>query len=200
MRRIRLLGTRGLWRLAAAGLLALVVQACSSAEQTSSTTTTPPPAGFAVWDQPKPVPEVSFVDGAGQPRSLADFEGKVVLLNLWATWCGPCREEMPSLDRLQAQLGSPDFEVVALSLDQAGEQVVRDFYREIGIQHLALYIDQTAQAGAALNALGIPTTLLLDRQGREVGRKLGAAEWDSPEVVAYLSEVIEQNEGQSDES
>ncbi|UVJ41976.1 TlpA family protein disulfide reductase [Pseudomonas sp. LS1212] len=97
---------------------------------------------------------------------------------------------MPTLDRLQAQLGGADFQVLALSIDDAGTEVVRDFYREIGIQHLKLYIDNSGQAIQTLNAFGLPITLLLDRQGREVGRKLGAAEWDSPEVIEYLREVI----------
>lgn len=175
-------------RLVITGLITLVLQAGSQgAEQAAETSTR---AGLTIWPEPKPVPEVKFVDGEGSPHTLADFKGKVVLLNVWATWCGPCRQEMPTLDRLQAQLGGADFQVLALSIDDAGTEVVRDFYREIGIQHLKLYIDDSAQAIQSLNAFGLPITLLLDRQGREVGRKLGAAEWDSPEVIEYLREVI----------
>ncbi|RJG14226.1 TlpA family protein disulfide reductase [Pseudomonas cavernicola] len=175
-------------RLVITGLITLVLQAGSQgAEQAAETSTR---AGLTIWPEPKPVPEVKFVDGEGSPHTLTDFKGKVVLLNVWATWCGPCRQEMPTLDRLQAQLGGADFQVLALSIDDAGTEVVRDFYREIGIQHLKLYIDDSAQAIQSLNAFGLPITLLLDRQGREVGRKLGAAEWDSPEVIEYLREVI----------
>lgn len=152
-------------------------------------------AGLTVWPEPRPVPEIRFVDGEGKPRSLADFRGKVVLLNIWATWCVPCREEMPTLDRLQGQLGGPDFQVVALSVDQDGLPVVRDFYREIGIQHLEMFVDDSMQAIQDLGAFGLPATLLLDRQGREVGRKLGAANWDGPEVVQYLREVIATAQG-----
>ncbi|WP_082073229.1 TlpA disulfide reductase family protein [Pseudomonas sp. LFM046] len=147
-------------------------------------------AGLVVWSAPKPIDDVSFVDGEGKPRSLADFRSKVVLLNLWATWCVPCRQEMPTLDRLQAKLGGNDFQVVALSLDQGGLQVVRDFYLEIGIQHLPIYLDEQMRAIQSLGAFGLPVTLLLDRQGQEIGRKAGAAEWDSPEVIALVQEVM----------
>jgi thiol-disulfide isomerase/thioredoxin len=174
--------------LAIAGLLTLLLQAGSQAAQQTADSGTR--AGLTIWPEPKPVPEIDFVDGVGKPHTLADFKGKVVLLNVWATWCGPCREEMPTLDRLQSQLGGSDFQVLALSIDQGGIQVVRDFYREIGIQHLELYIDESAEANRSLNAFGLPVTLLLDRQGRELARKLGAAEWDSPEVIEYLKEVI----------
>lgn len=176
------------WRLALAGLLALFLLAGSQAAE--PITNTGSPAGLTIWPEPKPVPEVNFMDGEGNPQSLADFKGKIVLLNVWATWCGPCRQEMPTLDRLQAQLGGADFQVLALSVDQDGEQIVRDFYTEIGIQHLELYIDEGAQANRSLNAFGLPVTLVLDRQGQELGRKLGAAEWDSPEVIEYLRDVI----------
>ena len=181
-----------LWRLVTSTLLALALQVGSQAVEQAADAGAP--AGMTIWPEPKPVAKVDFVDGQGRSRTLADFTGKVVLLNVWATWCGPCREEMPTLDRLQAQLGGPDFQVLALSVDHAGAQVVRDFYREIGIQHLELYIDDSARANRILNAFGLPVTLLLDRQGRELGRKLGAAEWDSPELIEYLREVIASSE------
>ncbi|WP_251701804.1 TlpA family protein disulfide reductase [Metapseudomonas boanensis] len=157
------------------------------AEESSETSTQ---AGLLIWLEPRPVEDVRFVDGEGKPRSLADFRGKVVLLNLWATWCVPCRQEMPTLDRLQAKLGGNDFQVVALSLDQGGLQVVQDFYREIGIQHLQIYLDEQMQTIQSLGAFGLPVTLLLDREGRELGRKAGAAEWDSPEVIEFVQEVM----------
>lgn len=182
--------SKSLWRLALAGLLALLLQACSEAPQEGSPTARTR-EGVVFWNAPKPVPEVKFADAQGNPLTLADLQGKVVLLNLWATWCGPCREEMPSLDRLQAQLGGADFEVVALSIDQAGPQVVQRFYDEVGVENLALYIDTDAQAAVTLDALGIPTTLVLDRQGRELGRKAGIAAWDSPQMVKLLRELIE---------
>lgn len=147
-------------------------------------------ANFAIHPEPKRLPEVAFQDGEGKARTLAAFEGKVVLLNLWATWCAPCRHEMPTLSRLQERLGGPEFEVVALSIDRAGPKVVRDFYAEIGVENLALYIDPGMKATRVLSAIGLPTTLLLDRQGREIGRLVGPAEWDSPEAVALIQRSI----------
>lgn len=181
------------WRLLTCGLLALLLQAAGPA--TAQTADADTRAGLTIWPMPKPVAQVEFSDGEGRRRTLGDFEGKIVLLNLWATWCGPCREEMPTLDRLQAQLGGEDFQVLALSVDPDGVQVVQDFYAEVGIQHLELYIDESARAISSLGAFGLPATLLLDRHGRELGRKLGAAEWDSPEVIEYLQAVIATPQG-----
>jgi hypothetical protein len=102
---------------------------------------------------------------------------------------------MPTLDRLQATLGGPDFEVVALSIDRAGSKVVREFYAEIGIKHLALYIDMLGKAAGELKAVGLPTTLLIDRDGREIGRLIGAAEWDTPEMLAFLRQYLPKKSG-----
>jgi thiol-disulfide isomerase/thioredoxin len=129
---------------------------------------------------PRPLPDVRFLDGAGAPRSLADFPGRVVLLNVWATWCAPCREEMPALDRLQASLGGPGFEVVALSLDRGGAQMVKRFYEELGLRALGIYVDEDGEALSKLGAAGIPLTLLVDRDGREQWRVLGPRNWDQP--------------------
>jgi thiol-disulfide isomerase/thioredoxin len=152
-------------------------------------------AGMTLHDAPRELPELRFTDGSGKPLSLADFRGKLVLLNLWATWCGPCREEMPTLDRLQAELGGPDFEVVALSIDRAGIAVVDAFYAEIGVGNLARYIDESGRVTQELSALGLPTTLLLDREGREIARHVGPAEWDRPAMVAFFRRQLGQNPG-----
>lgn len=153
-----------------------------------------PPGNFVLHDTPVAVPELQFADGEGKSRSLADFRGKVVLLNIWATWCLPCREEMPTLDRLQAALAGKKFEAVALSIDRGGVDAVKKFYTEIGIQHLAIYVDTSSQVGFALATAGLPTTLLIDAEGRELGRLIGPAEWDAPDMVAFLKFVIEQEE------
>jgi thiol-disulfide isomerase/thioredoxin len=145
---------------------------------------------FARPATPKPMPELRFVDDAGRSLTLADFRGKVVLLNIWATWCEPCREEMPALDRLQLQLGSERFQVVALSVDQQGAPLARKFFAEIGVKALPLYVDPSAKAAFTLDAPGLPATLLVDRAGREIGRHLGAVKWDSPEVVERLRRAI----------
>ncbi len=141
---------------------------------------------FAMHPEPKVLEEFKFVSGDLKAASLADFRGKLVLLNIWATWCGPCREEMPTLDRLQAKLGGPDFEVVALSIDQGGVPVVKDFYEELGLKALRIFVDPSVTAPVALNALGVPTTLLINRKGQEIGRYTGPAEWDSPKVETLI--------------
>ena len=156
-----------------------------------------PARQLPLHDTPVPVPDISFVDETGARRSLADFDGKVVLLNIWATWCIPCRTEMPTLDRLQVALGGPDFEVVALSIDRGGPQVVREFFDEIGIQHLAINIDASSRAAFALGAVGLPATLLIDRDGMEIGRLIGPAEWDAPEMVALVRSVISADPARS---
>jgi thiol-disulfide isomerase/thioredoxin len=145
---------------------------------------------FARAATPKAVPELRFVDAAGRSLTLADFRGKVVLLNIWATWCAPCREEMPALDRLQAKLGGAHFQVVALSVDQQGVPIARKFYSEVGIKALPLYIDPSAKAAFTLDAAGLPATLLLDRAGREIGRHLGPVKWDDPEMLERLQRAI----------
>ncbi|WP_077294853.1 TlpA family protein disulfide reductase [Roseibium algicola] len=148
---------------------------------------------FVIHEAPRPLPEIKFEDGNGQALTLADLRGKTVLLNIWATWCVPCREEMPTLDALEAELGGPVFEVVALSVDRAGPDVVRNFYAEIGIEHLGLYIDATMRASFDLQAPGLPTTLLIDSEGRELGRLVGSAEWDTPEMIALLNTHLKSN-------
>jgi len=136
------------------------------------------------------IADVRFVDGDGRRMSLADFRGRSVLLNVWATWCGPCREEMPTLDRLQARLGSADFEVVALSIDTGGLEAVRDFYEELGLKSLRMYVDPSGMAAVNLNVLGLPSTLVLDREGRELGRYVGPAEWDSEPVIEAIRALL----------
>lgn len=143
-------------------------------------------------DQPAVLPQLRVLDAGGQPVELASFKGKFVLLNIWATWCPPCRQEMPSLDRLQGQLGGPDFHVMALSVDAGakGLELMKSFYASIGIKHLGIYQDAEAAAIFKLKAVGVPTTLLLDRQGREIGRMSGTAEWDAPRIVEALQALI----------
>ena len=147
-------------------------------------------AAFAVADPSRRLPDLAFRDGSGAERHLADWRGRTVLLNLWATWCVPCRKEMPALDRLQAQLGSPAFEVVAVSIDR-DPKAVGQFFREYGIRNLALYIDPSSDIAGALGIVGIPATLLVNRDGSERWRRLGPAEWDAPAEVAKIRRVIE---------
>jgi len=156
---------------------------------------------FMRWHTPRELPLISFQNEAGKTVSLADFRGRVVLLNIWATWCPPCREEMPSLDRLNAKRGGPTFEVVALSIDR-DSALVKPFYQEFGVQTLRGYFDPTSQVSNMLRAPGVPTTLLIDQEGREIGRTLGPAAWDSPQVeamidAALLSSSFKANDGEN---
>jgi thiol-disulfide isomerase/thioredoxin len=141
-------------------------------------------------DKPREMLSPPFVDAAGRDLTLADFRGRVVLLNIWATWCVPCREEMPTLDALQEKLGGDDFHVLPLSIDRAGMTVVRRFYEEISIRHLGMYLADSTRAMFAFGVLGLPTTILIDRNGLERGRLVGPAEWDSPEVMAQIQTII----------
>lgn len=150
----------------------------------------PPGSPFGALSKPRPLPELRFVDGEGRPLSLKDFRGRTVLLNIWATWCIPCRKEMPSLDRLQAAFDKSKLLVLPLSIDQKGAAVVLPFYRELGLKSLGIYIDTSGRASFDLNALGVPTTLLIDREGREIGRRAGAVEWDRPETIAFFRKQL----------
>jgi thiol-disulfide isomerase/thioredoxin len=178
----------------ALGLAWALSRAFPDASSTATAAVHPPP-GFSVHENPRTLPEIRFETGEGETITLAHFRGRVVLLNLWATWCAPCRREMPTLDRLQAALGGGDFEVLALSIDRTGLPAVKEFYQELGLERLPIYVDQTGAAQRALNALGLPTTLLIDREGNEVGRLLGPAEWDSPEMVGFIRGYVERQSG-----
>lgn len=149
------------------------------------------PQGFAVHETPQEVANVSFVTADGSSMTLDEFRGRVVLLNVWATWCVPCREEMPTLDALEAELGGPGFEVLALSIDRGGAGVVQRFFDEIGISRLIMYLDTTMRSATALRAFGLPTTLLIGRDGREIGRLVGPADWNDPEMVAFLRQYVQ---------
>jgi thiol-disulfide isomerase/thioredoxin len=140
--------------------------------------------------EPKPVPELTFLDADGSEVRLADFQSEVVVLNLWATWCAPCRREMPSLDRLQAKFGGDGLEVIALSLDRGDVAKVRAFFDELAITSLAVYQDPQARAGRELGAPGLPTTIVIDRAGQEVGRLLGPAEWDSEQALTVIKALL----------
>jgi thiol-disulfide isomerase/thioredoxin len=148
------------------------------------------PKNFVVHETPKPVPSIAFEDANGTGARIGDLNGKVVVLNIWATWCGPCRREMPALDHLQESLGGPNFAVVPVSIDRGGIETVRKFYGEIGIRNLPIYIDVSGQAIRQLGAVGLPTTLILDRSGQEVSRVVGPAEWDTPEIAEFLKPII----------
>jgi len=151
-------------------------------------------AALAVAQSPFHVPELAFKDAQNHDHTLADWRGRTVLLNLWATWCVPCRREMPALDALQAKLGGPNFEVVAVNIDTRDPAKPLAFFKDVGISHLAYYADQSARIFEDLKtagkAFGMPTTLIVDRNGCEIGDMAGPAEWSSDDGVKLVSAAI----------
>jgi thiol-disulfide isomerase/thioredoxin len=147
-------------------------------------------ARFVFKKAPEPLPEVKFVDDSGKERTLKDWHGRTVLLNVWATWCIPCRKEMPSLEKLQAALGSKAFEVVAISADRGGIDAAKKFLDQIKVSKLGLYADPTVRLAANLKVVGMPATLLVDGEGREIGRLLGPAEWDTEDARTLIRSTI----------
>lgn len=149
-----------------------------------------PMAPLLIRPKPLDLPEIAFADQEGKPVELADFAGKVVLLNIWATWCVPCREEMPALDQLETKLGGKDFQVVAVNIDKGGPDKAASFLKETGATHLALYTDPTGKLFSTIKTVGMPTTLILDRNGKEIARLVGPADWASPEAIAVIAAAI----------
>lgn len=149
-----------------------------------------PLAAFLIHPEPKPLADLSFQDGAGKALKLSDWKGRVVLLNLWATWCAPCRKEMPDLSQLEKALGSDQFEVVAVSVDRKGAEASAAFLKETGVDNLKLYVEPSTRIVTDLQSAGLPATLLIDRQGRELGRILGPADWASPEAQALIKAAL----------
>jgi thiol-disulfide isomerase/thioredoxin len=147
-------------------------------------------AALTLSEIPRRVPDLSFRDGEGKPLRLADFRGRNVLLNLWATWCVPCRKEMPALDRLAARTNGRDFTVVAVNIDTGDPAKPRRFLADIGVKNLAYYDDPSTGVFQELKrvgrAVGLPTSILIDRDGCEIGYLAGPAEWSSAEALALV--------------
>lgn len=147
-------------------------------------------AALAIDAQPKIMPALAF-GRDGKPVDLASFKGGIVLLNLWATWCVPCREEMPALDRLQGLAGDSDFSVAAVNVDTARLERARNFLQEIGVKNLTFYADSSAKAFQTLQqsgkVVGLPTSFLIGRDGCVLGVLAGAAKWDGPDALALIA-------------
>ncbi len=143
--------------------------------------------------EPAPAPDLAFAGADGKPHRLSDWRGKMVLVNLWATWCAPCKAEMPSLDRLQAKFGSDKLAVLAISVDRTGVDKPAAFFAGNGIAHLALYNDPKAEAVSVFRASGLPLSVILDAGGREVARLIGPADWDSPDAATQIGQLLKQN-------
>jgi thiol-disulfide isomerase/thioredoxin len=153
-------------------------------------------AGVVVASRPLRLPDLAFRDGSGNERHLAEWRGRTVLLNLWATWCVPCRKEMPALDELQGKLGGPPFEVVSINIDTRDSDKPRTWFKEVGITHLGYYTDASAKVFQDLKlvgrAIGMPTTLLVDPVGCEIGTIAGPAEWASEDALKLVHAALGQ--------
>ena len=194
MRRVPL--SRVAIAVALAGVLALATWVITSTRRIGAPATvseTNRQLAFQLHSAPLKLPQLSFEDGAGHRRTLAQFRGRYVLLNVWATWCVPCGEEMPALARLQQKLGGPRFEVIALSVDNGGVETVKHFFAEHRVDSLGVYTDRSLQVYSALRVVGIPTTVLVDREGGEIARHIGPAQWDSAQTIEELRRVIAQS-------
>jgi thiol-disulfide isomerase/thioredoxin len=151
-------------------------------------------AAVNVAKSPLKLPALTFQDATGRPLTLDYWRGRVVLLNLWATWCVPCRKEMPALDALEQRLGGPEFEVVAVNIDTRDGDKPKAWLKEVGVQKLAYYADPTARTFQDLKAIGrafgMPTTLLIDGQGCEIGTIAGPAEWASEDAIKLIKAAV----------
>jgi thiol-disulfide isomerase/thioredoxin len=151
-------------------------------------------AALTMASSPLRLPDLAFEDGSGQPKKLSDFRGRTLLVNLWATWCVPCRKEMPALDNLQAQLGSPNFEVVAINIDTRDPAKPKKFLDDGKLTHLAVFSDVSAKVFQDLKsvgrALGMPTSVLVDPQGCEIATIAGPAEWDSNDATTLVKAAV----------
>jgi thiol-disulfide isomerase/thioredoxin len=151
-------------------------------------------AALTMASAPLRLPDLTFEDAQGKPRKLSDWRGKTVLLNLWATWCVPCRKEMPALDELQGKLGGKDFEVVAVNIDTREPEKPKNFLKEANLTKLAYFNDQKAKVFQDLKsigrALGMPTSVLVDAQGCEIGTIAGPAEWASDDAMKLIKAAV----------
>lgn len=177
--------------VAALGVAALILIAPNLTRQSGgSSPTAPLSPGLHLLDKARSLPDASFTDGAGQQMGLSGYRGKIVLVNFWATWCEPCKLEMPSLLRLQQKLGGKDFVVVAISGDQTGAKAVEPFLKENDLTALNVLYDLNLTSAGIWGVKGLPTTILLDREGREIGRAEGGLAWDTPDIEGRIEAKI----------
>lgn len=153
-------------------------------------TKTESPKTDSVAKEKSPAPEISVVSVAnGSKLKLSDLRGKVVLLNFWATWCPPCREEIPSMMKLNSLMAGKPFQMVAVSIDEGGREVIDSFFKETGLS-LPTYQDASGASSKSYGVTGVPETFIIDKQGVLVKKVIGGAAWNSPEVVAFLENLM----------
>lgn len=176
------------------GIAAWLAQSYPQTVSGASRDAGPPPLPESLlfdWHaEPRDLPSIEFADADGKPVALSDYRGRYVLINLWATWCAPCIREMPELDELKGHLEGPDFAVIVLNQDRAGMVEVEPFWQERNFAHLTIHLDKGLAAGRAIKPRGLPTTLLIDPQGRELARLEGIANWAEPEVMAFFQALV----------
>lgn len=150
------------------------------------------PKGYQVVQPPTPAPPVAYYDGDGEAQFLESHKGRLLVVNFWATWCVPCVAEMPSLDRLSARTEAEKLPitVIAVSVDRQGAPLVKKFHDANKIKHLPVAVDRKMALGKALKVRGLPTTIIIDAQSRQIGRLVGVAEWDSDAMVDFLKTLM----------
>jgi thiol-disulfide isomerase/thioredoxin len=148
-----------------------------------------PAAELIVHSPPRGLIDFTFSDGSEHNLTLDHFRGGLVLVNVWATWCPPCKDEMASLNHLALLFADKNIKIVPISIDVSGAISVRSFYERLGLNNLLIYVDPSKNVMDALGITGIPTTILIDRDGREIGRMVGPAQWDAPESVKHIRET-----------
>ena len=181
------------WAVVAALMFLIVAPDLGAADESDSDVPDRTKLGeFVPSSQPFPEPAISLADTNGHSIELSELRGKLVLVNLWATWCEPCLREMPSLERLQSRLGER-IAVLAVSEDRGGNKTVEPFIAKLGLKSVKIYIDPKSEVGHAFGARGLPTSFLIDREGKVLGRVEGAAEWDSPKILGVLEPLLSGN-------
>ena len=149
--------------------------------------------GFQIAEENNKFADFPFHDVLGKNRKISNYKGNFIILNIWATWCIPCREEMPSLDRLQHTFKDEKLIVLAISQDRAGKRLVKNFYKEMEIKNLDIFIDSPGYAKRMMGAFMLPTTIVIGPDGVEIGRLLGGANWDSKEAVSLMRNLLRNN-------
>jgi len=177
------------------GAVILVLGLClpGAADVAANGAASPGLPQFIPTTPPRPVPEVAVETRTGETVRLSDLKGRPVLINFWATWCGPCISEMPALDALAAERAGTPLVIMAISEDRKGETVVAPFVHKLRLANLPIYLDPETKALAAFGSDALPTTVLIDRNGREIGRLMGAAAWDSAAARHLIDRLLAPN-------
>ncbi len=171
-----------------------VVAVPAAAEKPAVQAPEEPEASPIVWHEtPRPLPATVFKDATDADQTLANFAGKVLVVNFWATWCAPCVKEMPTLDALQAKLGGPGFQVLAISQDREGARVAKPFAEKNEWKNLAFFVEAPGKFARDAKMRGLPTSLIVDKNGLEVARVEGELEWNSPEVEKIVRDLMAKN-------